>query len=148
MPRTTKNTTQSNRNTAKPAKLLKANKVTVNLKVKKTNKLTNKNAVYKDKHTRSQALQLIADNTKLTKKQVEDVFDQLSKLIEGHVKRRGSGEFIVPKVGIKIKRVQKKATKKRTMVSPLTGQEVTINAKPARPAVKLTALKGLQELVD
>lgn len=47
-------------------------------------------------------------------------------------------------VGIKVRRIKKKATKPRTMVSPLTGQEVVIAGKPSRLAVKLTALKPLK----
>jgi nucleoid DNA-binding protein len=130
------------------AKSITNNKITVNVRVKKTAKAGDKVITYKDKHTRVEILQIIAENTGLAKKQVEGVFDELNKLIGGHLKKRGSGEFIVPKTGIKIKRIKKKATKQRNMVSPLTGQEVTINAKPARLSVKLTALKALQELVD
>ena len=75
--------------------------------------------------------------------------DKLYELkIEKHLKKRGSGEFIIPKTGIKIRRIKKKATKERQMLSPLTGKEVTIAAKPARLSVKLTALKVLKEVVN
>lgn len=103
---------------------------------------------FKDKQNRSQIFQIISDNTSLTKSQVEQVFDELNKLIEGHLKKKGPGEFVIPKVGIKLRRIKKKPTKERLMHSPLIGKEVTINAKPARMAVKLTALKGLKDLVN
>ena len=78
----------------------------------------------------------------------EEVFNQLNILIEGHLRKRGSGEITIPKTGIKLRRIKKKATKARVMFSPLTGQEVKLNAKPARLSVKLTALKFLKEVVD
>jgi len=122
-----------------------AGKVTVNMLVKKVKP---KATVYKDKQTRTQIFQTISENTRLNKSQVEEIFDELNRLIEGHLKKRGSGEFVIPKTGIKLRRIKKKPTKERTMVSPLTGKEVTIKAKPLRLSVKLTALKSLKEVVD
>jgi|GEM_PF-1174139 nucleoid DNA-binding protein len=122
-----------------------ADRVTVNMRVKKVKP---KIAVYKDKQTRTQIFQVISENTCLSKSQVEGVFDELNRLIEGHLKKRGSGEITIPKTGIKLRRVKKKATKERNMVSPLTGKEVNISAKPARLSVKLTALKVLKEVVN
>lgn len=124
-------------------------KVHVNMKVKNIKpKSIVKSAVYKDKQTRNEIFQIISENTNLNKTQIEGVFDELNKLIEGHLKKRGSGEFVIPKAGIKLRRIKKKPTKERRMLSPLTGQEVTIAAKPARLSVKLTALKILKEAVD
>ncbi len=122
-----------------------AGKVNVNLRVKT---LKPRAVVYKDKQTRTEIFHTISENTRLSKTQVEQVFDELNRLIEGHLKKRGSGEFIIPKTGIKLRRIKKKPSKERTMVSPLTGKEVTISAKPARLSVKLTALKVLKEVVD
>ncbi len=129
------------------AKKTTADKVKVNVRVKKE-KTTAKAAVQKDKQTRVEILQTLAEQTDLTRVQVESLFDAMNKVIAAHMKKRGSGEFTIPKTGIKLRRVKKKATKARKMVSPLTGQEVTIAAKPARFAVKLTALKTLKEMVE
>lgn len=120
-------------------------KVKVNVKVKK---VAAKAVVLKDKQTRIEILQSLAQQTNLTRVQVESLFDALNKVIEGHMKKRGSGEFTIPKTGIKLRRIKKKATKARRMVSPLTGQEVTIAAKPARFTVKLSALKTLKEMIE
>src|SRR5688572_7899252 len=120
-------------------------KVKVNVRVKK---VAPKLTVYKDKQTRSEILQALATQTMLSKTQVESVFDALNGLIEGHMKKRGSGELTIPKTGIKIRRIKKKATKARKMVSPLTGQEVTIAAKPARNTVKISALKILKQMIE
>lgn len=122
-------------------------KVKVNVRVKKEQS-TAKTLVQKDKQTRIEILQLLADQTNLTKVQVESVFDVMNKIIAGHMKKRGSGEFTIPKTGIKLRRIKKKPTKARHMVSPLTGKEVVIAAKPARFAVKLTALKTLKEMIE
>lgn len=127
-------------------KINSAEKVTVNMRVKKVK--PNKIVIYKNKHTRTQIFKTIAENTNLTKTQIEEVFNQLNILIEGHLRKRGSGEITIPKTGIKLRRIKKKATKARVMFSPLTGQEVKLNAKPARLSVKLTALKFLKEVVD
>lgn len=120
-------------------------KVKINVKVKK---VPAKVVVQKDKQTRIEILQTLAQQTNLTRVQVESVFDAMNKIIEGHMKKRGSGEFTIPKTGIKLRRIKKKATKARRMVSPLTGQEVTIAAKPARFTVKLSALKTLKEMIE
>lgn len=89
----------------------------------------------------------MAEDTGLSKSQVEKVFESMNDLIQGHLQTRGSGEFTIPMTGIKIKRVRKKATKARQMTSPLTNEEVTISAKPARDVVRLSALKVLKEKV-
>lgn len=122
-----------------------AEKVKVNVKVKK---VSPKSTTQKDRQTRVEILQAIAEQTNLSRSQVELIFDALNKIIESHMKKRGSGELTIPKTGIKIRRIKKKASKERNMVSPLTGQAVTIAAKPARYVVKLSALKVLKDLVE
>ncbi len=107
-----------------------------------------KQTLGREKQTRIEILRSIAQNTDLTKVQVESVFSALTDLLNSHMRKRGSGEFIIPMVGIKVRRVKKKATKAREMVSPLTGQEVVIPGKPSRLAVKLSALKPLKQAVQ
>lgn len=132
---------------AKTRSVKSRDKVKVNVKVKKE-KVMAKTVTQKDKQTRVEILQTLAEQTNLTRVQVESLFDAMNKVIAAHMKKRGSGEFTIPKTGIKLRRIKKKATKARKMVSPLTGQEVVIAAKPARYAVKLTALKTLKEMVE
>ena len=122
-------------------------KKAVKSKVKKPATLIVKTKAIKDKQTRVEVLQVISDATNLKRVQVEAVFVELSKLIKGHMKKKGSGEFTIPWAGIKLCRRRRKPTKKRMMVSPLTGTEVMIPAKPARDDVKLVALKKLKECV-
>lgn len=101
----------------------------------------------REKQTRLDILRAISNNTGLLKVQVESVFLELSELLNSHMHKRGSGEFTIPMTGIKVLRVKKRATRSRTMLSPLTGQEVFVPGKPGRLAIKLSALKPLKEAV-
>lgn len=115
--------------------------------IKKAKKSGNPKNLGREKQTRIEILRSISENTGLSKVQVESVFEALTEHVQSHMRKKGSGEFTIPMAGIKIRRVKKKATKSRTMVSPLTGQEVVIAGKPARMAVKLSALKTLKSAV-
>ncbi|MGD9292119.1 MAG: HU family DNA-binding protein, partial [Gammaproteobacteria bacterium] len=96
--------------------------------------------------TKSEIIGTVADKTGLTRKDVSAVFDNLNALIKKNVGRRGPGEFTVPGL-LKIRVVKKPATKARKGINPFTGEEMVFKAKPARKAVKLTALKGLKDML-
>jgi nucleoid DNA-binding protein len=96
--------------------------------------------------TKSQIISDIADKTGLTRKDVGAVFDGLNALIKKNLGRRGPGEFTVPGL-LKVRVVKKPATKARKGINPFTGEEMVFKAKPARKAVKVTALKGLKDMV-
>tara|TARA_R110002072_G_scaffold89232_4_gene199911 strand:- start:34586 stop:34966 length:381 start_codon:yes stop_codon:yes gene_type:complete len=102
----------------------------------------------KNKYTKSAILAEIADNTELSKKQVSNVLNELSDLIERHVKKGGAGEFTLPGL-LKIKTVKKPARKARKGVpNPFRpGEVMDIAAKPASTKVKVLPLKGLKEFV-
>ena len=53
----------------------------------------------------------------------------------------GSGKFVVPDLGVKIRRVQRKARMAR---NPITGEPISV---PAKTAVKATVLKALKDAV-
>lgn len=134
-------------NAANTAKKVKSKKSGVNLKVKKIKAKKSIKNVYKQKQTRIEILQTLAEKTQLPKVQVEKVFMELVNLISGHLCKKGSGEISIPFTGIKIKRIKKKASKARKMISPLLGEEVSIAGKPARNAVKVIVLKTLKDMV-
>lgn len=134
-----------------PALKSKDIKKTATTKTKTVSKVktkTKKTSIFRNKQTRLEILQTLAENTGLPKVQVEKFFFELVKLIEGHLNPKGSGEFSIPFTGIKIKRVKKKASKSRTMFSPLIGEEVKIAGKSARNIVKILALKTLKDMVE
>ena len=107
-----------------------------------------KKPAIKAKYTKSAILAEIADNTELSKKQVSDVLNELSDLIERHVKKGSAGEFTLPGL-LKIKTVKKPASKARKGVpNPFRpGETMDIAAKPASTKVKVLPLKGLKEFV-
>jgi nucleoid DNA-binding protein len=98
-----------------------------------------------ERQNKTQMLQQIADATELSKKQVQAVLDELTNIIEGHIKKKGIGEFVLPGL-LKITTVKKPATKARKGINPFTKEEVTFKAKPASTSVKVRPLKKLKEM--
>ena len=101
----------------------------------------------KEPMTKSALYTTISENTELKKKDVVAVFDELTKLINGHVKRNGAGIFTLPGL-CKVKVVRKPATKARKGINPFTGEPTIFKAKPARNVVKILPLKALKEMVN
>ncbi|MEE4246703.1 MAG: HU family DNA-binding protein [Kangiellaceae bacterium] len=89
----------------------------------------------------------LAERTELSKKQVSSVIDELSVLIERHIKKRAAGEFVMPGL-FKIQTVRKPATKARKGINPFTGEETVFKAKPAKTVVKIRPLKKLKEMTE
>lgn len=114
--------------------------------VAKKKTATKKAPAVKKPPTKNEMLTYIAEDTGLTKKEVAMVMDSLTGLIAKNLKPRSAGAFNLPGL-LKIKVVKKPATKSRKGVNPFTGEEITIKAKPARRAVKVTPLKGLKEMI-
>lgn len=106
-----------------------------------------KTTALKEAYTKTQLLNELAENTGLTKKDVASVLDELSVVIERHVKKRAVGTFTLPGL-LKIKTVRKPATKARKMISPFTKEEITVAAKPARTTVKVQPLRALKTMVE
>jgi nucleoid DNA-binding protein len=96
--------------------------------------------------SKSTMFQELAAKSDLSKKQVAAVFDALSDFIHDQISKKGPGVFTLPGL-IKIKRVEKPATKPRQGRNPATGEIITIAAKPKRTVVKALALKALKESV-
>lgn len=99
------------------------------------------------KQTKSQILGDIAEETGLTKKQISEVMDALASQAQRHLNKKGSGEFTIPSVGVKLRRVIKPARKARKGINPFTGEEIMIKAKPATTSVRATPLKALKDSV-
>ncbi|ARB46574.1 HU family DNA-binding protein [Alloalcanivorax xenomutans] len=95
--------------------------------------------------TKTQIVTQISETTGLTKKDVNAVFDELAVVMEGHLKKRGAGQFTLPGL-IKVVTQKKPATKARKGINPFTGQETTFAAKPARTVVKIRPLKKLKDM--
>jgi nucleoid DNA-binding protein len=88
----------------------------------------------------------ITTSTGLTKNQVSSVFEELEILIERHIKKGATGQFIMPGL-MKIEVKRKPATKARKGINPFTGEEAMFKAKPARNVVKIRPLKKMKDMV-
>jgi nucleoid DNA-binding protein len=102
-------------------------------------------AAVKEKSSKTQVLDLVAERTGLSRKQVAGVVDALGEVIEAHIKKNAVGEFTLPGL-IKITTVRKPAVKARKGINPFTKEEVTFKAKPASTAVKIRPLKKLKDM--
>lgn len=98
------------------------------------------------RYSKTQILTDIAESTDLSRKQVGAVIDELSSIIERHVKKRACGEFVLPGM-LKITTVKKPKRPARKGINPFTGEETIFKAKPASIAVKVRPLKKLKEMV-
>ena len=96
--------------------------------------------------TKSGIMAEISDKTGLTKKQVSSVFDEMTILIERHIKKGGAGQFSLPGL-MKVEVKRKPATKARKGINPFTGEETVFKAKPARNVVKIRPLKKVKDMV-
>lgn len=100
------------------------------------------------KQSKSEIYAELAEIAQVTKNDAKNVVAALGNLIERHVKPKGSGQIILPDLGIKVRRVDKKATKAKMGRNPFTGEEIQIPAKPARKSVKVGAMKALKALIE
>lgn len=93
----------------------------------------------KSKQTKVEVEKTIAEETGLTRKEVCAVLSSLGALTKRHIMKRGSGELTLPSIGVKVRRVQRKARMAR---NPQTGQAVRV---PAKTVIKATPLKPLKD---
>lgn len=100
----------------------------------------------KDPLSKSGVIKTIAEATGVHKKEIGNVFECLSQLIEKHIKKGGPGTFVIPGLA-KIKVINKPKRDARKGINPFTGQEIMIKAKPASRAIKIKPLKKLKEMV-
>ncbi len=109
-------------------------------------KTTRKAPAIRKKYTKTEILNEISEKTSLSKKEVAAVLEELSVLIERHVKKRAVGEFTLPGL-LKIKSVVRAARPARKNVpNPFRpGEMMNIPRKPASTRLKVQPLKKLKE---
>ena len=96
--------------------------------------------------TRTEMVTSLASSTGLNKQQVNDVFEELTKLIGDQLQEGGPG--VVNVAGLfKVKVVRKPAQPEREGINPFTKEKTTFKAKPAQNVVKISALKRLKDSV-
>ena len=106
-----------------------------------------KKASVKDPMSKTQVLAEIAEGTGLTKRQVQSVIEEISGIIERHIRKGAAGQFTLPGL-LKIKTVKRPARKAQKGVpNPFRpGELMDVPAKPATTRVKVTALKKLKDM--
>jgi nucleoid DNA-binding protein len=98
------------------------------------------------RRTRGDVIKQIAAGTDLKPRQVREVFDALTAIMAADLGKKGPGEFNFNGL-IKLRTVNKPATKARKGRNPFTGEEIMIKAKPASRKVRARALRGLNTMI-
>lgn len=103
----------------------------------------------KSRFSKTQMLTQIAENTDLSRKQVQSVLDELTDMIEAHTMKRSCGEFVMPGL-FKIVTIKKPARRaKKNVPNPFRpGETMDVAAKPASTAIKIRPLKKLKEMAE
>ncbi len=130
-----------------PAKKKVATKKAPAKKVVKTAAAPKKITAIKTPMTKAQLYATIAERTDVPKKDVAKVFEELTNLVDGHVRKRSAGSFTLPGL-LKITTVKKPAKKARKGINPFTGEETMFKAKPASIQVKVRPLKKLKDFAS
>ena len=94
--------------------------------------------------TKSKLATELADRSGTTKAQIMEVFDALAAVLADELK---AGRPVTIAGLMKVVVVHKSATPARQGRNPLTGETITVKAKPARRVVKCRPLKALKEMV-
>jgi nucleoid DNA-binding protein len=94
--------------------------------------------------TRTQQIAYTAEQTNLSKKDINAVINCFETMIASHL--RGPGQITLAGL-MKVVAVRKPATKARKGINPFTGEPTVFKAKPARNVVKIRALKKVKDLV-
>ena len=93
--------------------------------------------------TKSNIFNTLADATELSRKEITSVIGALESMIVADLKKGTPVKLMGMKMTVK----KKPATKARKGVNPFTGEEMMFKAKPASKAVKVRALKTLNDQV-
>jgi nucleoid DNA-binding protein len=96
--------------------------------------------------TKAEIFGQLAEKTGVAKKDISSVFDALGDMIGKELGKKGPGQFVIPGL-LKLKVVNKPATKAKQGINPFTKEPMMIKAKPARNVVKAVPMKALKELV-
>ncbi|WP_196141126.1 HU family DNA-binding protein [Aliikangiella sp. G2MR2-5] len=103
----------------------------------------------KERYTKTQILNEIAESTELSKKQVGAVLDELTDIIDRHIKKRSCGEFVLPGLlKIQAQKVPARKAKKGVPNPFKPGELMDVAAKPASIRVKVRPLKKLKDMAS
>jgi len=95
--------------------------------------------------TKSQFYAAIAAEADVTTVAIANIFAIMQKVVDSQLGPDGPGVVNIPDV-VRIKMVDKPATKETQMISPFTKQLITVAAKPASRRARVTAYRDLGKL--
>jgi nucleoid DNA-binding protein len=98
------------------------------------------------RRSRADTVRTIAEATELKPGKVKEVFSALGSIMAADLSKKGPGEFNFNGL-IKLRTVDKPATKARKGRNPFTGEEIMIKAKPASRKVRARALRSLNGMI-
>jgi DNA-binding protein HU-beta len=94
--------------------------------------------------SKSELVQKIADQHKLSKKDVKGVIESLATV--GYKEMKKNGAFVLPGFA-KFVVVKKPATKERAGINPFTKEPTVFKARPARKIVRARPVKAAKDAV-
>jgi nucleoid DNA-binding protein len=98
------------------------------------------------RRSRGDVVKQIAAGTDLKPGKVKEVFNALSALMAADLSKKGCGEFNFNGL-MKLRTVDRPATKARKGRNPFTGEDIMIKAKPASRKVRVRALRTLNGMI-
>ncbi len=106
-----------------------------------------KTTALKEAMSKTQLIAELADNTGIGKKEVKSVLDELSAIVERHIKKRAVGNFTLPGL-LKVKTVKVPARKaQKNVPNPFRpGETMDVAARPNSVKVRVTPLKKLKDM--
>lgn len=103
----------------------------------------------KEAFTKTALLNHIADETGLSKKDVNAVLESLKGAIHGHIRKGAIGSFTLPGLlKIKTQKVPARRAQKNVPNPFRPGETMDVAARPAFIKTKVLALKGLKDMAN
>jgi nucleoid DNA-binding protein len=100
----------------------------------------------KERMTKPQFVNTLAEKSGLNRKQTTAALDSINAMVAQQLGKRGPGEVFIPGL-IKLSIVAKPATRKHEGFNPFTKEPMTYEARPARKVIKGRPLKALKDAV-
>jgi nucleoid DNA-binding protein len=100
----------------------------------------------KQRMTKSQFVNTLAEKSGLTKKQAATALSTMNAMIAHQLGKQGPGEVVLPGL-LKLSVVERPATPQHEGVNPFTKEPMTYKAKPARKVIKVRPLQPLKDAI-
>ena len=97
--------------------------------------------------TKAQLVAELAETAQVDKRAANAVLTCLADIVGRELGPNGSGEFVLPGL-LKLKTVERPATKDRQGINPFTKQPMEIKGKPASKKVRPTVIKALKDAIQ